>query len=143
MPVFEDKGQLQDCITGLFLALREDPEIGPRVQATGLVVRFRYTQPDTFVIVDCRSTPIAVEWDKEPTLSPEEHAKIYIEMAMKADTGHLFWLGKLNLVAALTRGLVTARGPIPSLMRLLPIIKPAFALYPKVLHEKGLDSLVA
>jgi hypothetical protein len=141
MPIFADEAQFQDCITGIFLALRQDLQIGPRVQATGLVVRFSYAHPDTFVIVDCRKTPISVEWDAEPTLTPEERSKIYIEMAMEADTGHQFWLGKLNLVAAITRGLVRAKGPIPSIMRLLPIIKPAFALYPQVLAEKGLAHL--
>jgi hypothetical protein len=141
VPIFADKAQFQDCITGIFLAMRADPQIGPRVQATGLVVRFSYAHPDTFVIVDCRQTPISVEWDKEPTLSAEERSKIYIEMTMEADTGHVFWLGRLNLVAAITRGLVKAKGPIPSIMRLLPIIKPAFALYPNVLADHGLAHL--
>jgi hypothetical protein len=142
VPVFKDKNQLQDCFTALFETLRDDQEIGPRVQNSGLVIRFTYTHPNCFVIIDCRHNPLAIEWDKEPMLSPDQRTKIYVDMSMEADTAHQFWLGKVNLVAAITRGIIKAKGPIPSIMRLLPIIKPAYDLYPRILREKELGDLI-
>ena len=143
MAVFQDKAQVQDCFLSLFKGLRDDPAIGPRVQASGLVIRFTYTHPDAFVVIDCRKQPIDLLWEKEPTLSPEERSKIFVDMSMETDTAHLFWLGKVNLVAAITRGQIKAKGPIPSIMRLLPIIKPAFTLYPEILRAKGLANLIS
>ena len=61
---------------------------------------------------------------------------------MSADTAHQFWLGKVNLVAALTRGTMTAKGPIPAIMKLLPAITPAYKQYPEILRAKGLESLI-
>jgi hypothetical protein len=139
MPVFKDQAEMQTTLTALFTALRDHPEIGPRVQASGLVVRFSYTNPDGFVVIDCRQKPVGVRWDKVPDLTPEERTKTYVEMSMDADTAHYFWLGKVNLVAAITRGIIKVKGPIPSIMRLLPIIKPAFEIYPRVLQADALQ----
>jgi hypothetical protein len=48
----------------------------------------------------------------------------------------------VNLVAALTRGTMTAKGPIPAIMKLLPAITPAYKQYPEILRSKGLESLI-
>ena len=44
-----------------------------------------------------------------------------------------------NLVIALARREMVAKGPIPKILKLLPVIKPAYELYPKYLSEKGLQ----
>ena len=142
MPSFKDTAQFHDCLNSLFSALRDDLAIGPRVQASGLVIRFTYFHPDTFVVIDCRHNPLTIAWDKEPQLTPEERLKVYVDMSMEAETAHQFWLGKVNLVAALTRGIIKAKGPIPAIMKLLPIIKPAYDLYPRILRQKGLEELI-
>jgi len=143
MAVFADETALKNCFAALFDDLRDHPDIGARVQSSGLVIRFTYTRPDCFVVIDSRHTPIRITWDSEPALTPEERSKIYVDMSMEADTAHSFWLGRVNLVAAITRGIIKAKGPIPSIMRLLPIIKPAFEMYPRVLQAKGLEALAA
>ncbi|MBF0497796.1 MAG: hypothetical protein HQK58_14680 [Deltaproteobacteria bacterium] len=56
---------------------------------------------------------------------------------MKAEIAHKFWYGKVNLTAALARRQMTAKGPIPKIMALLPAIKPAYAMYPKYLDDNG------
>jgi len=63
-------------------------------------------------------------------------------MSMDADFAHQFWHGKANLVSALTRRQVKARGNVPKTIKLLPILKPAYALYPQFLREKGLADIV-
>jgi len=69
--------------------------------------------------------------------------KPIVDMSMKAETAHQFWLGKVNLVAALTRGTIVAKGPIPSIMKLLPVITPAYKMYPEILKQKGLGHLAS
>jgi hypothetical protein len=61
---------------------------------------------------------------------------------MNADFAHAFWHGKANLVSALTRRQVKAKGNVPKTIKLLPILKPSYALYPKFLADKGLRHLV-
>lgn len=135
MGAYKDAAQLYDVLGTLFTTLKDDPEIGPKVQASGLVIRFRYTEPDSEITIDCTKSPLEI------VLGPNDR-KPTVDMSMKADVAHQFWLGKVNLVAALTRGQMVAKGPIQSIMKLLPIIKPAYALYPKILKEKGLEAMI-
>ena len=41
-----------------------------------------------------------------------------VEMSMKADVAHKFWFGKVNLVAALARRQMIAKGPVPKILKL-------------------------
>jgi hypothetical protein len=133
MPVFKDAAEVYDILGELFTKLKDDPQIGPAVAKSGLVIRFKYTEPDSEITIDAASTPPRV------ILGPND-LKPIVDMSMKADVAHQFWLGKVNLVAALTRGTMVAKGPIPSIMKLLPIITPAYKMYPEILKERGLPT---
>ena len=39
---------------------------------------------------------------------------------MKADDANKFWLGKLNLVMAMAKGQVRAKGSVPEMLKMLP-----------------------
>jgi hypothetical protein len=63
-------------------------------------------------------------------------------MRMHADTAHRFWMQKLNLMVAITKGDITVKGPIPKVMKLLPLIKPSYPLYRETLKELGFTELL-
>ncbi len=131
MPAFADAAQVYDVLGALFMRLKDDPVIGPSVAKSGLIIRFKYAHPESEVTIDASKSPVELHLgpcDLVPT----------VDMSMEADTAHQFWLGKVNLVAALTRGTIKAKGPIPSIMKLLPVITPAYKIYPEILKEKGL-----
>jgi hypothetical protein len=135
MPVFADTAQLYDCLGGILSWLRDDQHARAGLLKSGLVVRFKYTAPDAEITVVGSHEPIEI------VCGPCELTPT-VEMSMTGDVAHTFWLGKLNLVAALTRGAVRARGPIPALMKLLPLVSPAFKHYPEILREKGYAGLI-
>jgi len=64
-------------------------------------------------------------------------------MTMEAFSAHLFWMEKLNVLNAITRGHIKTKGPIPKAMRLLPLLKPFYKNYRLVLAEVGRDDLLA
>ena len=136
MPVFKDAEQMYDCIGAVLDFLREDEKASVAFRKSGLIIRFKYSDPDGEITIDGSQDPITLNCgpcDRKPI----------VDMTMSADTAHQFWLGKLNLVAALNRGTMTAKGPIPSIMKLLPAITPAYKQYPEILRAKGLASLVS
>jgi hypothetical protein len=133
MPAFKDAAQVYDVLGDLFTALKDDPKIGAAVAKSGLVIRFKYTEPDSEITIDGSANP------PEVLLGPCDRKPV-VDMSMKADTAHQFWLGKVNLVAALTRGTIVAKGPLPAIMKLLPIIAPAYKMYPEILKAKGLQA---
>ena len=135
MAYFQSTQQLQDVLGGFFQRLFDHPEIGPKLKAAKLKLQFQYSDPDLSIAADTAQDPV-------PLLFNDPHFKPEVQLSMKADVAHRFWHGKVNLIAALTRREMVAKGPIPKILKLLPAIKPAYALYPEYLKEKGLENLV-
>ncbi|MBF0492857.1 MAG: SCP2 sterol-binding domain-containing protein [Deltaproteobacteria bacterium] len=129
MSYFASSEKLQDILGNFFRLLANDSNIGPKLKASNLIVKFNYTEPALSITINCTKDPVEILFN-DTTLKPE------VEMTMKADTAHKFWFGKVNLVIALTRREITAKGSIPKVLKLLPVIKPAYALYPKFIQEK-------
>lgn len=139
MGVFKDADQLYDLLGGLFDELTKDENIAEKFAASGLVIRFAYEDPDSEIWLDASK--------KDPndigvTNGPAEGLTAEVEMSMKADVAHQFWLGNVNLMVALTRRQIIAKGPIPKIMKLLPVIKPAYDVYRNMLKERGLESMI-
>lgn len=130
MPTFESSQKLQDVLGGFFHYLLTDPEMAQKLLASKMVLKFAYSDPALTITVDLKG-PQAVITYNDAEKKPE------VEMSMKADVAHKFWFGKVNLVMALARREMVAKGPIPKILKLLPIIKPAYELYPRYLREKG------
>lgn len=132
MGYFKDTEEFNSILEPFFNKLKDDPEIGPKVVASGLVIQFQYSEPEAILTIDCPNNKV---------IAGECEIKPDVEMSMKADTAHRFWLGKVNLMMALTKGEMKAKGPIPKIMKLLPIIKGAYAMYKDYLKEKGYEEL--
>jgi len=130
MGLFKDSETFEKMLGGFFKLMADTPVIADKLLASNLIVRFRYSDPDVVILVDCSGDSIDVRpGDKE--------TKEIVDMSMSADIAHKFWFGKVNLMAALTRKQMIAKGPIPKILKLLPAIKPSYAMYPKYLEENG------
>ncbi len=133
MSTFRDTDELYRVMGALFARLAADPELAERLGATGLILRFRWTDPDGEATIDLRD---GVQYTLGPcALEPE------VEMIQAADVAHRFWLGRLNVPAAIASRQVVARGSVAKALKLLPAIKPAFAVYRQVLDDLGLGRL--
>jgi hypothetical protein len=130
MALFESSEKFEEIITGFFNLLARDPKIAGKLLDSKLVIRFIYSEPDVVVVIDCTGGEIHVR-------PGDSETEATVEMSMKANIAHKFWFGKVNLTRALTRRQIIAKGPIPKILRLLPAIKPAYALYPSYLDENG------
>jgi hypothetical protein len=65
------------------------------------------------------------EYEKKPT----------VEMFMKADIAHQFWLGNVNVPVYLISGKIVAKGPVNKALALLPVVKPAFRIYSSIFED--------
>jgi hypothetical protein len=133
--VFQNSDMLYDVLIEFYELLKDSPEIGPKLAQSDLCVQFRYKNPSAVITIDCTGDEIQIlkgQFDGQPEVT----------LSMKADFAHKFWHGKANLVTALTRRQVAARGNVPKTIKLLPILKPSYLLYPKFLVKKGLGHLV-
>ena len=122
MATFENSERLYEILGGFFRYLAEDATMAPKLLESKLIVRFDYTEPQASITVDLSGSSIIVSHN-------DDSKRAEVVMRMKADVAHRFWLGQVNLMIALARREIVAKGPIPKILRLLPVIKPAHALY--------------
>ena len=130
MGLFKDSETFEKMLGGFFKLMADTPVIADKLLASKLIVRFRYSDPDVVIVVDCSG-------DRVDVRPGDGETKEIVDMSMSADIAHKFWFGKVNLMAALTRKQMIAKGPIPKILKLLPAIKPSYAMYPKYLEENG------
>lgn len=136
MASFKNTKEVVDAIGGLFEWAGDQKEIADKLKATGLIIRLNYTEPDAMITIDCANPPRkaghTISWfEGTGDVTPE------VEFFMKSDIAHKFWLGKVNLLVALTKRDMVAKGPIFKIMKILPILKPLYAQYPKILEGLG------
>ncbi len=135
MAYFEDSDEVYGTLADFFEQLLVDPGLGPKMKALNVVLHVRYLNPSADITLDTTAEPPTVTRGSVPD-------RFDAWMEMDADVGHRFWLGKLNVAAAMARGQIKTRGGVARLMRMVPVMKPAFGLYRDMLLGRGRADLV-
>jgi hypothetical protein len=141
MGVFLDTDQFYDCVGALMDRAKSDPQVGPKIAKSGLIIQFRYTDPEAMTTINAKDKPTQPNAYIDVINGPTD-LKPDVTMSMKADISHAFWQGKVNLLSALAKKDIVADGPIPKILKLLPAVQPLYQEYPKLLREKGYGDLV-
>ncbi len=112
-----------------------NPKVTEQLQKSGIIVRFIYFNEnwgaeEAVLTVDCSADPIAIHLGKndiEPVVS----------MRMHTETARLFWLQKVNIMSAISKGEIAVIGKVNEAMRLLPVIRPGFSLFKEMGEKKN------
>jgi putative sterol carrier protein len=132
---FRDAQDVYDCIGAIFTEAIADPEIGPKTKEAGISIRFDFTDPDSVIFTDYATGEVFFG-----DAVPDREAAV--RMGMGADVANRFWLGKVNVVMAMAKGQIKARGSVPEMLKMLPLAKPLYARYEAQLRAKGRDDLL-
>jgi len=133
---FKDEAEVYSFIGRLFQELAADAELAPKFKKADTTVQYQMRDPASQVTVDMRpDSEMRVDLGRSD-LEPE------VVMTLDADTAHQFWLGKVNVTAALAQGQIEAKGPVAKILRLVPLVEPSFARYEQMLREAGRADLL-
>ena len=136
MAYFADAGEVYEYIGGVFESLIADPDLAERFRRIETVVQYRMRDPESTITVAVPlDTPARVDCG-ETELVPD------LVMEMPADVAHRFWLGRVNVTVALARGQIVARGPVPKILKLIPLMKPTYPRYRARLEAAGRSDLL-
>jgi len=133
---FKDADEVYAYIGRLFEELADDDELAPKFRKANTVVQYQYREPESTItvkLVDGEDGQVDLG---DTSMEPE------VVMTMAADTAHRFWLGEVNVTVALARGQMKARGPVAKILKLVPLTKPVFPRYRKMLEDAGRDDLL-
>lgn len=131
---FKDASEVRKYLGGVFEKAFADPEIGPKLRDTGIVLKTIYTEPDAVVVVDAVNGTVSAGGDDEQASA---------EMRMTADTGNAYWQGKVNLPLAMAKSRIKVDGNVASLLKLAPLGKKLYPVYIDALKADGRDDLLA
>lgn len=141
MPYFKDSEVLYKCLGALFKRVSQDDVMGEKLAASGIIVRFIYKDPEGVITINTQEKP--EDWEGHfRVIHGANDLKPDVTMSMKADIGHKFWHGKVNLLQAVNRRQIIPKGPMAKIFKLLPIVQPTYKIYPVLLEEIGEGDLV-
>jgi putative sterol carrier protein len=133
---FKDENDVYAFIGRLFQELADDAELAPRFKRANTTVQYQLSDPKAQITIDLRpDRDIQVDFGTTQ-LDPE------VVMVATAETAHGFWLGKVNITAALARGQIKAKGPVAKILRLVPLVKDSFPRYEQMLRDAGRTDLL-
>jgi hypothetical protein len=133
---FADEQEVYEHIGRLLVDLANDDDLVARVQKADTVIQYVYRDPAATITVSIKAGEPAQVDLGATSLTPE------VVLSMDADTAHRFWLGQVNITVALARGQIRARGPVAKVLRLVPLIQPAFPRYRAQLEAAGREDLM-
>lgn len=131
---FKNSEEVTKYIGGIFEDAFEDPEIGPKLVDTGLVVAFDFSDPVAVVVVDMPNKTVTDGASR--VVAPSA------TMTMTADLGNAYWQGKVNLPMAMAKRKVKVDGNVASLLKLAPLGKKLYAGYIQRLKDDGREDLI-
>ncbi len=140
MPYFKDQKEMQDVQRAFFDRVASDPDVGPKLRASGLIIRFELSDPPGNVTIDCRGA--APEGRYFETFFEETEVRPDITLKSSADLNHEVWLGRADIVNALFTGKAKASGDVGQAMKIVPALKPIAGIYRNVLTSIGRQDLI-
>ncbi|MGD9044198.1 MAG: thiamine pyrophosphate-dependent enzyme, partial [Desulfobacterales bacterium] len=136
MSAFASKDELIQVLSALWDEIFNTPAITEKISAEKLIVKFRFTDFATDLYIDNKGEAPRYYWD------PPDEVAFDVEMIQTSDTSHQFWLENLNVPMAIATRKVVAKGSVQKALKLIPALKPAFALYPEILRRMGKADLL-
>lgn len=127
MAVFRNTEYLYEVLGGFWKALYEKNEFNQAIKSADIQLKFEISDPAAVLWVG----PDGVEFG-------EQNLKADVTMQLAGDTCHAFWKKDLSLPVALAKRQIKSKGNIAKVMKLLPVLKPAYELYPEYMKQHGL-----
>ncbi|MFZ0450374.1 MAG: pyruvate dehydrogenase complex E1 component subunit beta [Desulfatiglandaceae bacterium] len=136
MSPYRDRDEFVAILSALWDEIFATPAVVQKVAGEKVVIKFRYTDFKTALFIDISGETPRYYWD------PEEGTPSDVEMIQTSETSHKFWMEALNVPMAIATRKVVAKGSVQKALKLLPALKPAFALYPTILKRMGREDLL-
>ena len=130
MSVFKSVHEFREVMDRTFTLMSDDPEMGPRLREADTPQRFEF--PDLELVVNIRAGSsdepnLKWEWSDRVAWEPK------VKMTMSSETANRYFQGRENVAIAIARRRIKAGGDVKAALAILPITKPLFEHYRKMI----------
>ncbi len=128
MAVFESTEKMYEVLGSLWEGLLKEEDLAKKFREANITIKFTIHDPKGEIWLFPEGKVICGSCSAKPT----------VEMFLSGDDCHKFWMQQLKLPLALASRKIRAKGPINKILKLLPLIKPAYERYPKIAKEHNI-----
>jgi hypothetical protein len=131
---FRSAKEFRTVMDRIFSMMSEDPDMGPKLRDADVPQRFEFTDFD--LVVNIRAARAGEdgnlhwEWSDDVDWDPK------VKMAMSSETANRYFQGKENVAVALARRRIKSGGDVKAALSLIPITKPIYERYRKVVEDE-------
>ncbi|MGO9763908.1 MAG: hypothetical protein ACLP1Q_21875 [Solirubrobacteraceae bacterium] len=131
---FASPQEFRDVMDRVFQMMSEDPDMGPRLRDANVPQRFEFT--DVGLVLNVRAgrshgkSNLVWVWGDKIDWSPK------VRMTMSSQTANRYFQGRENIVYAIARRRIKTGGDIRAALELIPITKPIYERYRKLVAEE-------
>jgi hypothetical protein len=130
MSAFASSKEFRAVMDRTFSLMSEDPDMGPKLRDADTPQRFEFTDVDLVVNIRAGGPDepnLVWEWSDEVSWDPK------VKMTMTSETANRYFQGKENVAIAIARRRIKAGGDVKAALAIIPITKPLFERYRKMI----------
>jgi hypothetical protein len=135
MSAFRSPDEFREVMNRAFEIMSSHPDMGPRLREADTPQRFEF--PDLELVVNVTASDengdsshnLVWKWSDEVEWDPE------VKMTMTSEVANSYFQGKENIAMAIARRRIKTAGNVKKALAIVPITKPVFGLYRKMLSE--------
>jgi hypothetical protein len=129
MAVYSSFEQIGGILKTVFEAVFDDPTAGKKMKKVNIVVKYIIQNPDGEVWVDTGLHKVVLgPYDKNPT----------VQLTAEGDSFHDFLLKKVKITDLILKKKISAKGPFPKFMKMIPLLNKAYEIYPEIAEKNGI-----
>ena len=130
MAIFESTEKMYEVLGGLFEGLMANPDVLEKSLKANLTVLFNISEPSGQIWLS--------PYDGGKVVCGPADFKPDVTMWISGDSCHAFWLKKLSMPVALAKRKIKTKGSLPKILKMIPMLGPAFEAYPDIAKKHGL-----
>ena len=131
---FSSAKEFRTVMDRIFSMMSEDEEMGPKLRDADVPQRFEFTDVD--LVVNIRAARAGEDGNLHWEWSDDVDWEPKVKMAMSSETANRYFQGKENVAVALARRRIKSGGDVKAALSLIPITKPIYARYRKVVEDE-------
>jgi hypothetical protein len=131
---FSSTKEFREVMDRIFEMMSSDPDMGPKLRDADVPQRFEFSDVD--MVVNIRAAGAGEEGNLHWEWTDDVDWEPKVKMTMSSETANKYFQGKENVAIAIARRRIKAGGDVKAALSLIPITKPVYARYSKVVADE-------
>jgi hypothetical protein len=131
---FKSPKEFREVMDRIFQMMDSDPDMGPKLRDADVPQRFEFDDVD--MVVNIRAADAGEDGNLHWVWTDDVDWEPKVKMTMSSETANKYFQGKENVAIAIARRRIKAGGDVKAALSLIPITKPVYDRYSKLVADE-------